>query len=83
MANGVNANDELFWRQVRQAVEMVEVNPTREITVGVGDSQAEVFTSEKIIVIELTEYIPPKTALIVPAGADGEDPRDKDIDTDA
>ena len=67
-----NPEDNLFWKKVREAHDLVSTNAEQEISFTVGNREAEVFyqladeSHSDCIAIEIREFKPDPPTLVVP-----------------
>lgn len=67
----VSPEDEIFWREVRIAYDMVSVNGNQQIKVQRGSKEATVKmhpTQEDFIVVGIRTIVPDPPKLVVPSG---------------
>jgi hypothetical protein len=67
----VNAEDELFWRKVREAYRMVSADANKDIEFEVGQQHAHVNcrtdkTGKEFIAVHVWDCEPPKPVLVKP-----------------
>jgi hypothetical protein len=68
MASITNTEDEIFWRDVRNAVDQVSTNQTRQVTVTRGTQEATVAKASDAIMIAIVEVVPEQPVLVAPSG---------------
>lgn len=64
--NVVNTEDEIFWRDIRNAVDQVSANMSRQITVTRGTKEATVAKASDSIMIAIEETVPEQPVLVSP-----------------
>ena len=65
----VHPEDEIFWRQVREAYHRVSTKREQAVTLELAGKRADVEAGSEIIIIMISEVEPTKTPLIVPPGS--------------
>jgi hypothetical protein len=72
----VNADDELFWRNVREMHDLVARDNSKTFEFAVGDKHAKIYVSKKFpetIVVAIDPHTPTPPTLIVPPGGNQDD----------
>ena len=67
MASITNTEDEIFWRDVRNAVDQVSTTQTRQVTVTRGTKEATVAKASDSILIAIVEVVPEQPVLVAPS----------------
>ena len=68
MATVTNTEDEIFWRDVRNAVDQVSTAQSRQVTVARGTKEATVAKASDAIMIAIVERVPEQPVLVSPSG---------------
>jgi hypothetical protein len=62
-----NTEDEIFWRDIRHAVDQVSNNVTRQVTVQRGTKEATVVKASDSIMIAIENFEPEQPVLVSPS----------------